>query len=82
MSKRVANGDAIRAIINARVDLIASRVCVAADLSHAHLSNVMAGRKPLSAEGIARLALVMGVPVGAISHEVPTCNHQFAEAAA
>lgn len=76
MRKRVANGAAIRAIINARPDLIASRVCIAADLSHAHLSNVMADRKPLSEAAIARLALVMGVPIDAISHEVHICTHE------
>lgn len=76
MRKRVANGYAIRAIIEGRTDLVASRVCVAADISHAHLSNVMADRKPLSEAAIGRLALVMGVPIGAISHEVHTCTHE------
>lgn len=74
MRKRVANGAAIRAIIDARPDLVGSRVCVAADMSHAHLSNVMAGRKPLSEAGIARLALVMGVSIDAISYLTCT-NH-------
>lgn len=75
MRKRVANGYAIRAIIDARSDLIASRVCIAAGMSHAHLSNVMADRKPLSEAAIGRLALVMGVPIDAISHETFTCTH-------
>ena len=75
MSKRVANGAAIKALISARSDLIGSQVCVKADMSHAHLSNVMAGRKPLSEAAIARLALVMGVPIDAISHELQICNH-------
>lgn len=75
MGKRVANGYAIRAIIEGRPDLVASRVCIAANLSHAHLSNVMAERKPLSEAAIGRLALVMGVPIDAISHEVSTCTH-------
>lgn len=80
MRKRVANGAAIRAIINANPELIGSQVCVKADMSHAHLSNVMADRKPLSEAGIARLALVMGVPIDAISYEKFTCNHDHAEA--
>lgn len=75
MRKRVAKGAAIRAIISARPDLSGSRVSVAAGMSHAHLSNVMADRKPLSEAGIARLALVMGVPIDAISHEIHICNH-------
>lgn len=81
MRKRVANGAAIRAIIEARSDLVGSRVCIAAQMSHAHLSNVMADRKPLSEAGIARLALVMGVPIDAISYERFTCTHDHAEAA-
>lgn len=82
MRKRVANGAAIRAIISARPDLVGSQVSVKADMSHAHLSNVMAGRKPLSEAGIARLALVMGVPIDAISHETFTCTHNHEAATA
>lgn len=73
MRKRVANGAAIRAIIEARPDLVGSRVCIAAQMSHAHLSNVMADRKPLSEAAIGRLALVMGVPIDAISYEKTAC---------
>lgn len=81
MRKRVANGAAIRAIIDARDDLVGSRVCIAAGMSHAHLSNAMAGRKPLTEASLGRLALVMGVPIDAISHETYTCNHEPTEAA-
>lgn len=82
MRKRIANGFAIRAIINADPRLVGSRVCIAADISHAHLCNVMAGRKPLSEEAIGRLANAMGVSIDAISHEITTCTHEPLEAVA
>lgn len=76
MRKRVAHGAAIRAIINANPTLIGSRVCIAAGISHAHLSNVMAGRKPLSEDKIHALAKAMGVDVEAISIEINVCDHE------
>lgn len=75
MRKRVAHGAAIRAIIDARPDLIASRLCIKAGMSHAHLCNVMADRKPLSEDKIRSLADAMGVPVKAISYEIDICAH-------
>lgn len=78
MRKRVANRHAIRAILDSNPALVGSRVCIAAGMSHAQLSNVMAGRRPLSADRIAPLAAALGVEVDAISHEVCDCRQAVA----
>lgn len=70
MRKRVAHGAAIRAIINAHPDLVGSQVCIKAGISHAHLCNVMADRKPLSVDKMHALADAMGVDIEAISYEI------------
>lgn len=43
----------------------------AVGMSHAHLCNVEAGRRPLSDEAIEVVADALGVPVDAISYELP-----------
>lgn len=73
MRKRVANRHAIRAILDANPELVGSRVCIAAGMSHAQLSNVMAGRRPLAEDRIESLANALGVSVDAISYETCTC---------
>ena len=76
MSNRVANGAAIRAIREAkaefRPEFRVSAFSITCLMSPAHLCNVEAGRRQLSPDAIERVAQALGVPLDAISHEVPT----------
>jgi transcriptional regulator with XRE-family HTH domain len=70
MSKRQILGPAVKAIREAR-GVKGSHFATACLMSHAHLCNIEAGRKPKTPIAtIQRIADQLGVPVGAISYEV------------
>lgn len=68
MSKRIALGKAIKAIREAK-NLPGSTVATTCGMSHGHLVNIEAGRRPATTEAIERLAAVLGVDADAISYE-------------
>lgn len=70
MSKRVALGPAIKAIRTAK-GIPGGKFATDCLMSHAHLCNVEANRRPASAEHLARIAQVLDVPLEAISYTVP-----------
>lgn len=75
MRKRIALGAAIRAIREAKAEndpsYRGSHFAIACGMSHAHLCNIEAGRKPATDEGLAVIAERLGVPLDAISYELP-----------
>jgi transcriptional regulator with XRE-family HTH domain len=75
MSKRVILGGAVKAIRSAKAETDSrfrgSRFATTCLMSHAHLSNIEAGRKFPPEDVIHRIAAHLGVPVSAISYEVP-----------
>lgn len=71
MSKRVALGPAIKAIRTAK-GIPGGKFATDCLMSHAHLCNVEAGRRPPSLEHIQRIASVLDVPLDAISYIAAT----------
>lgn len=76
MMKRVALGEAIKAIREARVATdpkyrgsVFATTCL---MSHAHLCNIEAGRKQPPEDVIHRIAAHLGVSVDAISYLTPS----------
>lgn len=76
MSKRITLGAAVKAIREARAATdptfrgsVFATTCL---MSHAHLSNIEAGRKQPPEEVIHRIAAHLGVPVDAISYVIET----------
>lgn len=74
MSKRVILGAAVKAIREAKAAndpaFRGSRFAIACLMSHAHLSNIEAGRKYPPEDVIHRIAAHLNVPVEAISYTV------------
>lgn len=68
MSKRVALGKAIKAIREAK-NLPGSTVATDCLISHGHLLNIEAGRRPANPEVLAALAERLKVDIDAISYE-------------
>lgn len=75
MSKPVAVGPAIKAIREAKAQtdprFRGSVFAITCLMSHAHLCNIEAGRKFPPAEVLYRIAAHLGVPINAISYELP-----------
>lgn len=82
MSKRIALGLAIRAIREAkresRPEYAGSQFAIACGMSHSHLCNLEAGRKQPTPDVLARIALLLGVPIDAISYPVPPADEAVA----
>ena len=76
MSKRVILGGAVKAIRSAKAAhdpaFRGSQFAIKCLMSHAHLSNIEAGRKYPPEDVIHRIAAHLGVPVEAISYTVPS----------
>lgn len=79
MRKRVINGTALRTIRELKAErdpsFKGSRFAVACLMSHAHLINIEKDRKSPPEEVVHRIAAHLGVPVDAISHLEPICEH-------
>lgn len=75
MSKRLVLPDAVRAIREAKAahdpDFRVSTFAVKCLMSHGTLINIESGRRKASEEAIERIAGALGVPVSAISYELP-----------
>lgn len=69
MSNRVALGPAIKAIRTAK-GIAGGKFAVDCLMSHAHLSNIEAGRRPATADALERIARALGEPLDAISIDV------------
>lgn len=76
MMKRLALGGAIRAIREAKAagdpQFRGSQFAIACLMSHAHLVNIEKGRKQPPEDVIHRIAARLGVPVDAISYQIPS----------
>ena len=75
MSKRLANGTAIRAIrelLGISVSAFAPRV----DCTQGYMSNVELGHKQPTTEFLARVARELSVPIDAISYVIPNSDHE------
>lgn len=73
MSKRFALGAAIKAIREAK-GMPGANVANACLMSHSHLLNIEAGRRRPTPESLMRIAVALGVPLDAISVELPETN--------
>lgn len=82
MSKRVALGAAIKAIREAKAESLpeyrGSAFAIKAQMSHAHLCNIEAGRKAPPEAVTHRIAALLGVPVEAISYLAPVTTEAIA----
>ena len=72
MSKRVALGEGIKAIREAKKEshpeFAGSQFAIRIGMSHAHLCNLEAGRKQPTPEVLARIAAALNVSLDAISY--------------
>lgn len=48
-------------------------------ISHSHLLNIEAGRRRPTPAALDKIALVLGVPIEAISVQIPDCGHVTTE---
>lgn len=79
MSKRLAQGPAIRAI-RERSGLSVSAFAPKVGVTQGYMSNVELGHKTPTVEFLSRVARELGVPLDAVSYLVPDCNHSEAAA--
>lgn len=73
MSKRVANGAAIRALRLAITGKSVSAFAPNVDVTQGYLSNVELGHKQPTISFLSRVARELGVPLDAISYVVESC---------